>query len=147
MLKKTIALLLVLIMVLTLVACAKEELPTTPSNTDKKKPVQTTPVETDPPQEAKYWVDLAINGSAEYVVVAANSDYADIAETLATTLKEKTGVYFSFSPKDNVPNKKKILVGSNPDTVLQNADELTYNGQVAMSYPPQVYAIKIAKIK
>ena len=25
--------------------------------------------------------------------------------------------------------------------------KITYNGQVAMSYPPQVYAIKIAKIK
>lgn len=39
---------------------------------------------------------------------------------------------------------KKISVS---DLNAGDKIKITYNGQVAMSYPPQVYAIKIAKVK
>ena len=56
------------------------------------------------------------------------------------------GPYWINTDKDTIITDKDGKKISISDLKAGEKIKITYNGQVAMSYPPQVYAVKISKV-
>lgn len=136
--RKWIAIALSMIFLLLATSCAKDVPESEPSDTKKKVFLKNTePAETEPEETVDFWVDLAVSGTANYTVVSARDDYDDMAKAFAESLSKKTGVTFLY--KNKSVGGQKIIVGSDPDSVLDDPDDLTYAGLLGRYTDQHIY--------
>ena len=142
--KRTVAWLLVVVMLVSLISCAQE--PSEPKETaEKTHPIAETtkPKEEEPKAPpiddsmANYWVDLVVDGAPQYTIVSEAAEYDAAAKLLAAGLQKNTGVAFpvkSYGQKATGVDKK-ISVGANPEVILNYVDggTLTYAGCLSVT--------------
>ncbi len=85
------------------------------------------------PEEPRM-IELVAGSRAQYTIVSTAPIYDKMAQNFATQLTQASG--FSFFAKNYEDRKsasgKKIIVGTNPSSLLDDDSVLTYNGTLSM---------------
>ena len=146
--KRAIALMIVLIMLFTMIACTGDVIPTPDSETtettggeENKTPDasdsgdendgENEKEETkDPVEPVEPDFDLVKDDVANFVIVSRKNDYDALAESLATQLTQKTGAVFVAKDK-KAKEENAIFIGWAPKNLMtSDLDALTYDGYV-----------------